>query len=134
MVIVFGLRVSFFNEFVISCPTPIADINEQLLDYDILGGYDLGKCFEDLQNHMLVAVTEMNGKDEIDHLFPRWRRCPMSEPLIYELSSPGRIAVSLPDPDVSRIGLPSGSYSQGSPSYLNFQRSMSYGISSGCLS
>jgi len=59
---------SFFNEFVISCPKPIAEINEQLLDYDILGGYDLNKCYEELQNHMLIAVTEMNSKEEIDLL------------------------------------------------------------------
>jgi glycine dehydrogenase subunit 1 len=59
---------SFFNEFLISCPQPIGLLNEQLLDYDILGGYDVGKCFEELNNHMLLAVTEMNSKDEIDRL------------------------------------------------------------------
>jgi glycine dehydrogenase subunit 2 len=30
----------------------------------------------------------------------------MSEPLIYDLSSPGRVAVSLPDPDVEEVALP----------------------------
>jgi glycine dehydrogenase subunit 1 len=59
---------AFFNEFVIVCPQPIVSINEQLLDYDILGGYDLGRCFEELHNHMLLAVTEMNSKDDIDRL------------------------------------------------------------------
>jgi glycine dehydrogenase subunit 1 len=59
---------AFFNEFVVACPRPIAEINELLLDYDILGGYDLGKCFDELQGHMLVAVTEMNSKNEIDNL------------------------------------------------------------------
>jgi glycine dehydrogenase subunit 1 len=59
---------AFFNEFVIACPQPIVSINDQLLDYDILGGYDLGRCFEELHNHMLLSVTEMNSKDEIDRL------------------------------------------------------------------
>jgi glycine dehydrogenase subunit 1 len=59
---------SFFNEFVIACPKPIAEINEQLLDYDILGGYDLGNCYEELQDHALFAVTELNSKEEIDLL------------------------------------------------------------------
>jgi glycine dehydrogenase subunit 1 len=59
---------TFFNEFVIACPRPVVEINDQLLDYDILGGYDLGKCFDELQNHMLLAVTEMNTKDEMDTL------------------------------------------------------------------
>ncbi len=59
---------AFFNEFVVACPKPIAEVNDLLLDYDILGGYDLGICFDEFQNHMLVAVTEMNTKDEIDTL------------------------------------------------------------------
>jgi glycine dehydrogenase subunit 1 len=58
----------FFNEFVVACPQPIVEINELLLDYDILGGYDLGQCYQELQNHMLIAVTELNSKEDIDLL------------------------------------------------------------------
>ena len=43
-------------------------INEHLLDHDILGGYDLGKFDPSLANHMLLCVTEMNSKEQIDHL------------------------------------------------------------------
>jgi glycine dehydrogenase subunit 2 len=32
----------------------------------------------------------------------------MPEPLIYDLSSPGRVAVTLPDPDVPKVDLPKG--------------------------
>jgi glycine dehydrogenase subunit 1 len=39
-----------------------------LLDQGFLGGYDLSKDFTTLKNQMLVAVTEMNTKDEIDAL------------------------------------------------------------------
>ena len=39
-----------------------------LLEHDILGGYDLGKDCPALSNHMLVCVTEMNSKDDIDFL------------------------------------------------------------------
>jgi glycine dehydrogenase subunit 1 len=56
----------FFNEFVISCPQPVEDINNHLLDHGILGGYDLGQCFPHLNNHMLIAVTEMNTREEMD--------------------------------------------------------------------
>jgi glycine dehydrogenase subunit 1 len=56
----------FFHEFVVSCPRPVAEINDELLDLDILGGYDLGKDYPDLKDHMLVAVTEMVSVDEID--------------------------------------------------------------------
>jgi glycine dehydrogenase subunit 1 len=58
----------FFHEFVLRCPAPVAEINAQLLDYDIVGGYDLGQDYPELENHMLVAVTEMNSKDDIDML------------------------------------------------------------------
>ncbi len=56
----------FFNEFVVSCPLPVADLNDHLMDYDILGGYDLGQDFPSLKNHMLIAVTEKNSREEID--------------------------------------------------------------------
>ncbi len=57
----------FFNEFVIKCPLPVEEINALLLDYDILGGYDLSRDYPELENHMLVAVTEALSKDEIDY-------------------------------------------------------------------
>jgi glycine dehydrogenase subunit 1 len=58
----------FFNEFVVECPRPVAEINEALLDEGILGGYDLGRDFPELKDHMLIAVTEMNTRQEIDDL------------------------------------------------------------------
>jgi hypothetical protein len=48
-----------------------------------------------LENHMLIAVTEMNTREEIDLFCEVLRRLPMSEPTIYEMSSPGR-GFSLP--------------------------------------
>jgi glycine dehydrogenase subunit 1 len=61
-------RGPFFHEFVVACPRPIAEINDRLLEYDILGGYDLGRDYPTLTDHMLIAVTEVNSKDDIDHL------------------------------------------------------------------
>jgi len=58
----------FFHEFVVACPIPVAAINTALLDYQILGGYDLGQDYPELKNHMLLAVTEMNSREEIDAL------------------------------------------------------------------
>lgn len=37
-----------------------------LLDHGILGGYNLGQDYPSLKDHMLVAVTEMNTREEID--------------------------------------------------------------------
>jgi len=58
----------FFNEFVIKCPAPVSEVNLHLQDYGILGGYDLGQDNPELVNHMLIAVTEMNTRDDIDSL------------------------------------------------------------------
>ncbi|MBK6794059.1 MAG: aminomethyl-transferring glycine dehydrogenase subunit GcvPA [Anaerolineales bacterium] len=58
----------FFHEFVLCCPKPASEVNQYLLDNGILGGYDLGNDYPSLKNHLLVAVTEMNSKDEIDTL------------------------------------------------------------------
>jgi glycine dehydrogenase subunit 1 len=58
----------FFNEFVIETPIPVSEINDHLLDHDILGGYDLSQDYPNLNQHMLIAVTEMNTRDHIDRL------------------------------------------------------------------
>ncbi len=57
----------FFNEFTIRCPKSVAELNEDLLHFDVLGGYDLGKSYLGLDDHMLIAVTEMISREEIDH-------------------------------------------------------------------
>lgn len=56
----------FFREFVIKCPAPVSEINEELLDWNIIGGYDLGLVYPSLRDHMLVCVTELNSREEID--------------------------------------------------------------------
>ncbi len=57
----------FFKEFVVRCPLPVAEINAILLeDYGIIGGYDLSTHYPHLRNHMLVCVTEVNTREEID--------------------------------------------------------------------
>jgi glycine dehydrogenase subunit 1 len=58
----------FFNEFVLSCPVPAAEVNEFLLSQDILGGYDLSQVYPGMKHDLLVAVTEMNSRSEIDYL------------------------------------------------------------------
>ena len=58
----------FFNEFVVHCPRPAADVNKMLLEYDILGGYDLAESYPDMEYALLMAVTEMNNRSEIDFL------------------------------------------------------------------
>ncbi|MFW6157130.1 MAG: glycine dehydrogenase, partial [Armatimonadota bacterium] len=59
----------FFKEFVVRCPQPVAEINDALLRKGaIIGGYDLGQDYPELDDHMLLCVTEMNLRQEIDLL------------------------------------------------------------------
>ncbi len=58
----------FFNEFPVRCPRPVAEINAALLHKGILGGYDLQQDYPHAVNEMLVCVTEMNTREQIDRL------------------------------------------------------------------
>jgi glycine dehydrogenase subunit 1 len=59
----------FFKEFALQCPGPVEEINDYLLnEWGIIGGYDLGRDYPQLANTMLVCVTEMNTREEIDAL------------------------------------------------------------------
>jgi glycine dehydrogenase subunit 1 len=59
----------FFKEFVVRCPAPVKTINDYLLvEWGIVGGYDLGRHYPHLQNHMLLCVTEVISREEIDAL------------------------------------------------------------------
>jgi glycine dehydrogenase subunit 1 len=66
----FGLCFAepFFHEFALCCPRPVEEINAALLEHGILGGYNLGQDYPALKGHMLIAVTEMNTREEIDVL------------------------------------------------------------------
>jgi len=58
----------FFNEFVAQCPAPPEEINRQLLDVGIVGGYGLSGAYPDLKDCMLLCATETNTKAQIDAL------------------------------------------------------------------
>lgn len=59
------LSRSFFKEFVVQCPKAPAEINRRLIERDIIGGLDVSAQIE---NGMLICVTEMNTRAEIDRL------------------------------------------------------------------
>jgi len=58
----------YFHEFALCVGQPVEAVNAHLLEHGILGGYDLGQDYPALKDHMLIAVTEMNSKEEIDAL------------------------------------------------------------------
>lgn len=61
----------FFMEFVIipsEAKVSAKSVNDYLLDNKILGGYEVEKDYPELQNAMLMCVTEKRTKEEIDKL------------------------------------------------------------------
>jgi len=57
-----------FNEFVVEIEGEPEKVLLQLREEEILGGVPLKRFYPELDHHLLVAVTEMNRKEEID----RW--------------------------------------------------------------
>jgi glycine dehydrogenase subunit 1 len=55
----------FFQEFVVQCPAPPAEISRKLMEKNILGGLDVS---DRTPNGMLLCVTEINSREDIDAL------------------------------------------------------------------
>lgn len=65
-----GVEVVFeqptFNEFVVKVNKSVSEVNEVLLTKGFIGGYDLGRDDSALEGQMLLAVTEVRTKKELD--------------------------------------------------------------------
>jgi len=57
-----------FNEFVLQIEREPEKVLLKLREKEILGGVPLKRFYPELDHHLLVTVTEMNKKEEID----RW--------------------------------------------------------------
>src|SRR5205823_11040253 len=58
----------FFKEFTVRCPRPAGEIVTTLAAQGILAGYPLGRHYPELEDCLLIAVTEQRTKEEIDGL------------------------------------------------------------------
>ena len=66
----FGMafRAPFFKEFAVRCPVAPTEVNRRLLAEGIIGGYEVGRAYPRLGDLLLICVTEMNPREEIDRL------------------------------------------------------------------
>jgi glycine dehydrogenase subunit 1 len=55
-----------FNEFVLKLEHKPEEVLERLLDRKIVAGLPLGRFYDELKDSLLVSVTEMNTKEDID--------------------------------------------------------------------
>ena len=46
----------------------VEKLNRELLKDGIIGGYHLARSYPELEGHMLLAITELRTKQEIDRL------------------------------------------------------------------
>ena len=59
------LQGTFFQEFVVQCPIAPGEVNRRLLQKGIIGGLDVS---DRIPNGLLLCVTEMNTRQEIESL------------------------------------------------------------------
>ncbi len=59
------LSGTFFQEFVVQCPIAPSEVNARLLERGIIGGLDVS---DRIPNGLLLCVTEMNTREEIEAL------------------------------------------------------------------
>ncbi|OGO51329.1 MAG: glycine dehydrogenase (aminomethyl-transferring) [Chloroflexi bacterium RBG_16_68_14] len=55
----------FFQEFVVRCPRPPAEVNSRLLERGIIGGYDVSGRIE---RGLLLCFSELHAREEVDAL------------------------------------------------------------------
>ncbi len=63
-----------FNEFAIKLPVPVSDVLNQLKEKKIFGGFPLSRFYPELEEGLLVCVTEMVTKEEIDRFGDELRK------------------------------------------------------------
>ena len=58
----------FFHEWAVKLSRPAPEVSAQLREAGIIGGYDLGRAYPELENTMLLCCTEKRTREEIEKL------------------------------------------------------------------
>lgn len=65
----------FFKEFVVQTPRPAREIIQKALEQNIIAGVDLGRFNPEWDDRLLIAVTEMRTRQEIDRFVDVLEAC-----------------------------------------------------------
>jgi len=57
----------FFKEFLVETERPAQEVLDKMLEHKIFGGVPLSIFRKDMQNHILISVTEKRTKEELDN-------------------------------------------------------------------
>lgn len=55
-----------FNEFTVRLPKPASEVIGGMIEKGFEAGFPLGRYYKDMEDHMLIAITEKRTKQEID--------------------------------------------------------------------
>ncbi len=58
----------FFHEFVVRCPIPAEEVARRVLNKGMVSGLPLGRWYPELERSLLVCVTEVHTREDIDDL------------------------------------------------------------------
>ena len=65
----------FFNEFVLDLPREAADVIAKLIEKGLAAGFPLSRYYRDMENSMLICVTEKRTKQQIGMLAEALEAC-----------------------------------------------------------
>jgi len=65
----------FFNEFVLNLPLPAADVIGRLIEKGFAAGFPLSRYYRDMDNCILICVTEKRTKQQIGMLAEALESC-----------------------------------------------------------
>ena len=61
-----AFATAFFNEFCLKLQRPAAEVLRDLRREGIVGGLDLQRFYPEMKNHLLVCVTELNTREQVE--------------------------------------------------------------------
>ena len=69
------IRAPFFKEFLIKCPIPPQEVNKRLMDKGFLAGVSIVRDYPDLENGLLICVTEKKNALDLDRFADSIEEC-----------------------------------------------------------